>query len=65
MRVGLDTTLVQRPRRNSLGSSAFKASARVSPLSLDAVVAAFDGSLREVMEKVVAWTLRTGAAASS
>ncbi len=63
VRVGLDTTLVKRPRRESLATSAFESSAQVSPLSLDAVVAAFDGSLREVMEQVVEWTLQTGAAA--
>ncbi len=32
-------------------------------LQLDAVVAAFDGSLREVMEQVVEWNLQTGTAA--
>ncbi len=63
VRVGLDTVLVKRPRRESLATSAFESSAQVSPLSLDAVVAAFDGSLREVMEQVVEWTLQTGAAA--
>jgi ABC-type uncharacterized transport system auxiliary subunit len=46
-----------------LATSAFESSAQVSPLSLDAVVAAFDGGLREVMEQVVEWTLQTGAAA--
>jgi cholesterol transport system auxiliary component len=63
VRVGLETTLVKRPQRVSVATSAFESSAQVSPLSLDAVVAAFDGSLREVMGQAVEWTLQTGAAA--
>jgi len=63
VRVGLDTTLVKRPQRIAVATSSFESSAEVSPLSLDAIVAAFDGSLREVMEQVVEWTLKTGAAA--
>ena len=63
VRVGLDTALIKRPHRDSLATSAFESSAQVAPLSLDAVVAAFDASLREVMEQVVEWALQTGAAA--
>ncbi len=61
VRVSLDTTLVQHPRRNALASSSFQSSAEVKPLSLDNIVAAFDQSLRDVMEQVVEWTLQTGA----
>lgn len=63
VRVGLDTTLLKRPQRNAVATSAFDSSAEVSPLSLDAIVAAFDDSLQEVMGDVVEWTLKTGAAA--
>ncbi len=63
VRVGLNTTLVKRPQRISVATSAFESSVEVLPLSLDAIVAAFDGTLREVMEQVVEWTLQTGAAA--
>jgi cholesterol transport system auxiliary component len=63
VRVGLDTTLVKRPQRISVATSAFESSAEVSPLSLDAIVAAFDDTLRVVMEQVVEWTLQTGVAA--
>jgi ABC-type uncharacterized transport system auxiliary subunit len=61
VRVSLDTTLVQLPRRNVLASFSFQSSAEVKPLSLDNIVAAFDQSLRDVMEQVVEWTLQTGA----
>jgi len=63
VRVGLDTTLIKRPQRIPVATSAFDSSAEVSPLSLDAIVEAFDGSLQEVMVQVVEWTLKTGAAA--
>jgi cholesterol transport system auxiliary component len=61
VRVGLDTTLVKRPQRDPLATSGFESSAQVSPLTLDDIVTAFDESLRDVMEQVVEWTLRTGA----
>lgn len=61
VRVGLGTTLVKRPQRDPLSTSAFQSSAQVSPLVLDDIVAAFDGSLRDVMEEIVEWTLETGA----
>ena len=63
VRVGLNTTLLKRPQRTALSTAAFDSSAEVAPLSLDDIVAAFDGSLPEVMEQVVEWTLKTGAAA--
>ena len=61
VRVGLDTTLVKRPQREPLATSGFEFSAKVSPLALDAIVAAFDEGLQDVMEQVVEWTLQTGA----
>ena len=63
IRVGLDATLVQHPRRNPIASFSFESSAEAKPLSLDNIVAAFDESLHEVMAQIVEWTLVTGAAA--
>ncbi len=65
IRVGLDATLVQHPRRNPLASFSFESSADAEPLSLDNIVAAFDESLHDVMEQIVEWTLQTGANAPS
>ena len=61
IRVALDATLVQHPRRNPVASSSFESSAAAEPLSLDNIVAAFDESLHDVMEQIVEWTLQTGA----
>ena len=61
VRVTLETTLIQRPRRNALSSLSFESTASVSPRTLDNIVAAFDESLRDVMEQAVEWTLQTGA----
>lgn len=63
VRVGLDVSLVQHPRRTVLSTSAFSAAADVTPLSLDNIISGFDQSLREVMVDTVEWTLRTGAGA--
>jgi cholesterol transport system auxiliary component len=63
VRVGLETTLVQRPRRDPLASFSFESSAPVSSLALEEIVAAFEESLQEVMVQVVDWTLQAGAGA--
>jgi len=63
VRVSLDATLIKRPQRIPVATSAFDSSADVSPLSLDAIIATFDSSLQEVMAQVVEWTLKTGTAA--
>lgn len=63
VRVKLETTLVKRPQRSPLASLSFESSAEVSPRSLDNILAAFDESLRDVMEQTVEWTLQTGASA--
>lgn len=65
IRVGLDATLVQHPRRNAVASFSFESSAEAEPLSLDNIVAAFDESLQDVMGQIVEWTLQTGANAPS
>ena len=61
VRVKLETTLIKRPQRSPLASLSFESSAQVSPRSLDNIIAAFDESLRDVMEQTVEWTLQTGA----
>jgi cholesterol transport system auxiliary component len=62
VRVALEGRLVEQPRRTALASFSFDSEAEVHPLSLDNIVAGFNDSLRDVMEQVVEWTLRTGAA---
>jgi cholesterol transport system auxiliary component len=61
VRVRLDASLLKRPRRDPVATTSFDASADVSPLVLDDIVAAFDENLQDVMEQVVEWTLQTGA----
>jgi len=62
VRVALEGRLIEKPRRTVLTTFAYDAEFEVQPLKLDAIVAAFDDSLQDVMEQVVEWTLRTGAA---
>ncbi len=64
VRVRLETILIKRPRRDPVASSAFESRRDVSPLALDGIVATFNENLTEVLEQVVEWTLRTGAAAA-
>lgn len=61
--VALEGRLVEQPRRAVLASFAFDAEPEVQPLSLDNIIAGFKSGLQDVMEQVVEWTLRTGAAA--
>jgi len=61
--VSLDASLLQRPQRNVLSSLPFSSSAEVNSRTLEAVFAAFDGALQDVMSQVVEWTLVTGAGA--
>lgn len=62
VRIALEGRMIERPRRTALASFAYDAEADVEPLELDAIVAAFYDGLQDVMEQVVEWTLRTGAA---
>ncbi len=64
VRVRLETNLIKRPRRDPVATSAFESFADVSPLALDGIVATFNENLTDVLEQVVEWTLRTGAAAA-
>lgn len=61
VRVRLETTLVKRPQRSPLATLSFESTSPVSPRSLDNIIAAFDESLRDVMEQTVEWALQTGA----
>lgn len=61
VRVKLETTLIKRPQRSPLATLSFESSSPVAPRSLDNIVAAFDESLRDVMEQTVEWALQTGA----
>ena len=61
VRVGLDVSLMQRPRRNSVGSFRFESETLIDPISLANIRAGFNESLEEVMSLVVEWTLQTGA----
>ena len=61
VRVKLETTLIKRPQRSPLATLSFESTSPVSPRSLDNIVAAFDESLRDVMEQTVEWALQTGA----
>lgn len=63
VRVQLETTLIKRPQRSPLATFSFESTSTVSPRSLDNIIAAFDESLRDVMEQTVEWTLQTGARA--
>ena len=64
VRVRLETILVKRPRRDPVASSAFESFSDLSPLALDGIVDTFNQNLTDVMEQVVEWTLRTGAASA-
>ncbi len=64
VRVRLETILIKRPRRDPVASSAFEVFTDISPLALDGIVETFNANLTDVMEQVVEWTLRTGAAAA-
>ena len=61
VRVKLETTIIKRPQRSPLATLSFESVSPVSPRSLDNIIAAFDESLRDVMEQTVEWTLQTGA----
>jgi cholesterol transport system auxiliary component len=61
VRVELEGSLVEKPRRNVLASFAFDAEVKIEPVSLDNIIAGFEEGLHDVMEQVVEWTLRTGA----
>lgn len=61
--VGLEATLLRMPRRTPVATARFDRASPVDSNSTEAVTAAFDASLDDVMRRVVDWTLQQGSAA--
>jgi ABC-type uncharacterized transport system auxiliary subunit len=51
------------PRRTPIATARFERATPVTSASTEAVTAAFDASLDDVMRRVVDWTLREGSTA--
>jgi len=62
VRVRLSAKLVAMPRRTIEAGEMFEAVAPVQDGGIDGVVTAFNAAFKQVMEQMVAWTLRTGGA---
>jgi cholesterol transport system auxiliary component len=60
----LETTLLRMPRREPVATARFERATPLPSDSIDAVTAAFNASLGEVMRRVVEWTLREGESAA-
>jgi cholesterol transport system auxiliary component len=60
----LETTLMRMPRREPVATARFERATPLAGDSIDAVTAAFNASLGEVMRRVVEWTLREGESAA-
>ena len=60
VRVRLDASLYQMPRRDLVGQRSFAAEMAPEGSGVDAVVAAFDVALGRVLKGLVGWTVRTG-----
>lgn len=58
--VVLEVTLLRMPRRTPVATARFERSTPVSANSIEAVTAAFDASLDDVMRRTVEWTLEKG-----
>jgi cholesterol transport system auxiliary component len=63
--VVLEATLLKMPRRTPVATARFEKATPVDSKSIEAVTAAFDASLGDVMRPVVDWTLRQGSAAAA
>jgi cholesterol transport system auxiliary component len=61
--VVLEATLLKMPRRMPVATARFEKATPVASKSTEAVTAAFDASLGDVMLGVVDWTLQQGSAA--
>ena len=62
--VVLETTLLRMPRREPVATARFEKTTPVAADAIDAVAAAFNTSLGEVIRQVVDWTLERGSAAA-
>ncbi|WP_431859356.1 ABC-type transport auxiliary lipoprotein family protein [Azospirillum sp.] len=60
--VRIAAKLVGMPRRTIEAGETFEAIVPIRDPGVQGVVTAFDAALRQVMERMVAWTLRTGTA---
>lgn len=63
--VVLEATLLRMPRRTPVATARFEKAPPVSSDSTEAITAAFDASLGDVMRRVVDWTLQQGSAAAA
>jgi cholesterol transport system auxiliary component len=60
-----EATLLKMPRRTPVATARFEKATPVDSKSIEAVTAAFDASLGDVMRRVVDWTLQQGSAAAA
>ena len=58
--VVLEAALLRMPRRTPVATARFEKATPISFASAEAVTAAFDASLGDVMRRVVDWTLERG-----
>jgi len=63
--VVFEATLLRMPRRTPIATTRFEKATPVSSDSTEAVTAAFDASLSDVMRRVVDWTLEQGSATAA
>ena len=63
--VVLEATLLRTPRRTPIATARFERATPVNSDSAEAVSAAFDASLGDVMRQVVDWTLERGTVAAA
>jgi len=63
--VVLEATLLRMPRRTPVATARFEKATQVSSDSIEAVTAAFDASLGDVIRRVIDWTLEQGRAAAA
>jgi cholesterol transport system auxiliary component len=63
--VVLEATLLKMPRRVPVATARFEKATPVDSKSTEAVTAAFDASLGDVMRRVVDWTLQEGSVAAA
>ncbi len=56
----INAKLVKMPQRAIVGSERFTSKVKASADEMDAIVAAFDDALGDVLKDLVGWTLRTG-----
>ena len=63
--VALEATLLRMPQRAPVATARYGKATPISSDSTEAVTAAFDASLGDVMRRTVDWTLQKGSAAPS